>query len=581
MSHNRRNPSAITEEQKPSDQSQKTTFSDPQNDLSNIMIKEDYHPSKSITKILVDEIKLNELITHHDYRPETNFLESRVFACNHITNIKEKPIGHIPASRLQFVSARKKNSLHPTELWRSAQDNNIEFIVKKIPEGHKNNLHIQIEAANAALAHLMMPEYTPQQTFILYDDQNNSHPIIGLAVRKFKHFTSLSDTGWKEFRTLLNIYKETKNSNSKAPIFPTIKFLARILTWAYLTGEDDFHKGQYDIVNFKILDFDMLAWELTRHFKGERFNDSRDMTAAFQLSVEDIVRLPFYTKAEPNYSPAKTTNPFVCGIASIAYDDEWSKKQYTAEDSEVFNILFKDEDFIYEKYKTCLLFIILDKNILTNVFETHIDKTAHAEIDKKNKTVIQHYVNFFETRIQKTKEILLNTPQFLSFLENNRDKLLDDFKEYTDFFINPFANNKNIFSENPETLPPDIYIDKLEERFKTLYNSLKFKESKIQEIPEDEFNNDHDEGFEVIGSSCSSGAPSIPVSFPQNIPSKPLASSYTVLNFFGYTSPSSSQSLSTSSPSSSQLMMAASPPNSTPLTQSQSPASPGKKGWFY
>lgn len=376
------------------------------------------------------------------------------------TDYAQRPHGHVHLKHFDRMKILPKNSSHPMELWKmknpvhdfSQSPHKIyypEYYVKRAPD---HLLHLKIEAAHAELRHLILPEYTPSETFIVYDEKGT----YGLAVRKLDVFSPLSEMHWDR-----DVFKKDPE---------LIFFLGAIFSFAYLAGEDDLNKEQFDIIHKKLLDPDMQAWPVTRHFKGDRFNERRNMQDAFEVNLNDFLNLPFYKKANPNYGPHHPCAAEIRNSASMIYDENWAKKQYSHRDQDLFKSVYQEPNFEYAKFKIFLRFMMLDTNTIQKIYEKHIDPQEKAILESQEKTVIKHFVDFYIQRITHVKQLILNNSHFLMCVNRNYSQLCQDFENYKTM-TNTLSQIHFREYDNTEVSmhAPLIFLKKPDEKFKAFF----------------------------------------------------------------------------------------------------------------
>lgn len=282
------------------------------------------------------------------------------------------------------------------------------------------SLMSELEAAVWAIYHVVAPKHVPAKANAHFNSKNE---YVGVSLQEIPDFQSTMDDPLAE-----------KDLSDKS----TVKGLAVILALSYILEEDDLHRGNMSKLGFRI-DFDMSLWPVLGNFKEGTVIDwmyrPRDVER-FCITTDDIDNFPDIKDAKPFYWPTIPQPIITEGARNVLSNFiPISRNAFPTIENLLFKKLKDNPDFIQEKFKTFLKFLLIDTDHYAMLINQHLRENLrnpdpHTQFKKISEIMVEH----LEGRKKQLRDVLVKMPSFQSFLWSHgaavKQEILAEFSEY-------------------------------------------------------------------------------------------------------------------------------------------------------
>ncbi len=363
----------------------------------------------------------------------------------------------------------------------------------------------ELEAAACALYKFIAPYHIPKAR-VYYGDKEEEHGVASKGIPRFKsvqkdplkeedlNIEALKYYTIEELDALdIKFRKENRCFHENEIIdykkigeddffsltakefdkYRMIKGLAIGHTVSYVNAEDDCHQGNISKYGQRV-DFDTTFTKVLYPHKKTRlfarlFDDLfREPTGRFNMSENDIRKLPILTDAKPFYS--STTPPPI--ISENAYKllssiFPVSQNAFSKEDNDLYAKLADHPVFIYHKFATLLKFILTTKEMYYEIVKLHLNE----ESTYQNERVIDLLVNYAYERVEQLKNILMNMVEFQEFMAKHGDHVIEniknEWKEDNEYYQKKMKEKNKPFYKNIL-----VDLDKVDTSFHEIKNKM-------------------------------------------------------------------------------------------------------------
>lgn len=388
------------------------------------------------------------------------------------SSTQETPVKHRSIEELVGLNSGQEvntRTFHPTQLVHiDKPDGRVYYYFKQNPV---NSLMSELEAMAVAYFRLIAPKYFPSAC-AHFDERQR---YVGVSSKALEDFESLKD----DPVTDLDLQDNT-----------IVTALAITLTTSYIFEEDDLHRGNISKTG-KRIDGDGLIWPILSEFKDGSLGDKvfrRPNANSFVITEHDIHHFPNLTDAKPFYWPTSPAPIIPESYRNLLkqYGVPISLNAYSYHENDLIKKLSTNPVFIYHKFKTLLKFILTDANMYRKIAKMHVRENI---VDSNNISLIERNVAHQEERIKQMRKVLVNMPEFKSFIRTNGKPALDEIIAEFNMRNIKIEDKLKKLSEERTQQGADTSPSKLEETYSGLSVNTEEIRRRYSEICLDVFEN--------------------------------------------------------------------------------------------
>jgi hypothetical protein len=238
---------------------------------------------------------------------------------------------------------------------------------------------------------------------------------------------------------LISIIQNGKTYSITAKSLKNFRNVKRQITQLgtrYLSQDTDGH-NQNMTKDGWMIDFDMAKLPILYSFRQGKYYDDyvrapkKDM---FVITENDIVNFPNIKDAKFYYWAAKQVPEFEQSVISkLSFFYTITENFFKPEDNEVFTNLANNNIAIFYKYKLFLKYAVLTPMIYATLIALHVRPDAtfidRREKIPKEKKLLDEMIKDEANRMQEMRKVLVNIPQFKTFLDENGEYAWEMIKE--------------------------------------------------------------------------------------------------------------------------------------------------------